>query len=81
MYWPRKDANGGLADYHEALRINPNYEEPHLNLGIMLMNQGHIDEAIAEYHEALRLKPDYVKAHYNLGSALDQQGKTAEAIA
>jgi protein O-mannosyl-transferase len=53
----------------------------HNNLGVILADQGKLDEAIAHYSEALRIKPNYADAHNNLGVALDDQGKTDQAIA
>jgi tetratricopeptide (TPR) repeat protein len=53
----------------------------HNNLGIVLADQGKLDEAIAHFSEALRIDPNYAEAHYNLGLALVGQGKLDEAIA
>src|ERR1019366_5196720 len=45
-----------IAQYEEALRLDPKYEEAHNNLGIALEKMpGRLDEAIAQYEEALRL--------------------------
>jgi tetratricopeptide (TPR) repeat protein len=72
-----------IAQYEEALRLDPKYEEAHNNLGIALEKMpGRLDEAIAQYEEALRLMPDVPEAHYNLGSALARiPGRLDEAIA
>jgi len=70
-----------IADYSQALRLDPDFDEAHYNLGYALAGQGRIDEAMAQYSEALRLKPDYAKAHINLGAALASQGRIDEAIA
>ena len=51
----------------------------HANLGVALMRQGKLDEAIAEYREAIRLRPDDGPTHFNLGTALGRQGKLDEA--
>jgi tetratricopeptide (TPR) repeat protein len=69
-----------MAQYEQALRLNPDYAEAHNNLGFVLKDQGKVPEAIAHYEQALRLNPDYAEAHYNLGIALAEQGKVQEAV-
>jgi len=68
-----------IAQYKEAMRINPAYAEAHGNLGSALFNQGRTQEAMKQYWEALKIKPAYAEADYNLGIALLQQGRTKEA--
>ena len=70
-----------IAEYREAIRLQPDDHIGHYNLGDILRSQGKLDEAIAEYREAIRLQPDYAYAHSNLGLALLAQGKVDEAIA
>jgi tetratricopeptide (TPR) repeat protein len=53
---------------------------PHLNLGITLLSQNKIPEAISSISEALRYNNRLPQAHYQLGLALEKQGKTIEAI-
>ena len=55
--------------------------EAHSNLGIVLWDQGRLDEAIAACHRAIALKPDLAEAHNNLGNALKDQGRLDEALA
>jgi tetratricopeptide (TPR) repeat protein len=64
-----------------ALRLNPNYAEAHVNLGIAYSLEQKWPEAIAQYEAALRLDPKYVLAHANLGNALSNvPGRLPEAI-
>jgi len=72
-----------IHEYQTALRIKPDYAEPHNNLATILSRQpGRLPEAIAEAQEALRLKPDYPEALVNLGSFLAPiPGRLPEAIA
>ncbi len=44
-----------IAEYREALRIDPAYVNARQNLGNALFKQGRTDEAIAEFREALRI--------------------------
>jgi Flp pilus assembly protein TadD len=69
-----------IRQYQEALRLKPDYAEPHYNLGNLLARAGQIDEAMREYQEAVRLKPDYAAAHNNLGFALARKGQMDQAI-
>ena len=71
-----------VAQYRQALRLQPDYIDAHNNLGAALINiPGGTSEAIAQYQEALRLKPDYPGVHYNLGNALMKiPGRMDEAI-
>jgi tetratricopeptide (TPR) repeat protein len=50
------------------------------NLGMVLDQQGRLEEAVTEFREALRINPDYAKCHFNLGNALYQQGHAEEAM-
>jgi serine/threonine-protein kinase len=70
-----------IAEYHEAIRLQPDYAGAHSNLGLALCAQGNLEEAIAEYHKAIRLQPDLAEAHCNLGGIFKQQGRFTEALA
>ena len=52
----------------------------HNNLGIALMGQGKIDEAIAEFRTAVQLEPESAKSHRNLADALASARQYDEAI-
>jgi Flp pilus assembly protein TadD len=69
-----------IAQYEQALRLNPDHAEAHYNLGIVLKNQGQVPEAIEHYEQALRINPDYAEAHCNLGVALELVGQVPEAM-
>ncbi len=69
-----------MAQYEQALRLNPDYAEAHNNLGSVLKDQRKLPEAMAHHEQAIRLKPDYAEAHNNLGVALIQAGRVQEAI-
>ena len=49
-------------------------------MGIVLQDQGKLEEAIETYHKALSIKPDYAEAYNNIGITLQEQGKIEEAI-
>ena len=68
------DWDGEIAEEREALRLNPNNEMAHVNLGVALGGKGDWDGAIAEEREALRLNPKNDLAHVNLGRSAGEQG-------
>jgi Tfp pilus assembly protein PilF len=71
-----------IAEYHAALRIEPDFVEAHNNLANALARMpGRLPEAIAEYQAGLRLRPDRAEAHFNLALALaEMPGRLPEAI-
>jgi tetratricopeptide (TPR) repeat protein len=60
---------GGIEDYNQALRINPNYAEAYYNRGVTRAQlKGGIEdfnEALEDFNEALRINPNYAEAYYN----------------
>jgi tetratricopeptide (TPR) repeat protein len=66
--------------WSDAVSKNPKNYRAHNNLGLSLVRQGRIAEAITHYSEALSIFPEYIEAHNNLALALARQGRAAEAI-
>lgn len=66
--------------WKSTLAKNPESWLAHNNLGLELVRQGKMDEAIKHYRKALQINPDYEEVHSNLGEVLIQQGQTGEAI-
>ena len=67
--------------YGHTLKVTVNNSRIHSNLGLTLVRQGEIQEAIKHYTEALRIDPSFAIAHYNLGIALTVEGNIEDAIA
>jgi len=67
--------------YTATLKKNPDCWMAHYNLGIVLSDEGHTDQAIDHYQQAIALRPGYAEAHYNLGRLLVEQGRLDDAIA
>jgi tetratricopeptide (TPR) repeat protein len=55
--------------YEQAIRLTPDFDEAHYNLGVALENLGRTPEAIQHYQQALRIKPDFVEAQNALARA------------
>ena len=67
-----------IAQFTEALRIQPEHAECTTTWEWPSANRGRLDEAVAEFTEALRIQPDHVGARNNLTVAeklrLERQG-------
>lgn len=59
-----------VAQYREALKINPNLVAAHNRLGITLNKLGRHAEASAEFRAALELEPRAAHLYNNLGFSL-----------
>ena len=67
--------------FEHALRVRQPSPLAHTDLGVALVEEGNLDQAVWHYTQALRINPAYLGARVNLGSALARQGKHDEAIA
>jgi tetratricopeptide (TPR) repeat protein len=66
--------------YRATIVRSPTCWMAHNNLGIALVRQGKVVEAIGHFQRAVDLDPNYAKAHSNLGAALTKLGRFNEAI-
>jgi Flp pilus assembly protein TadD len=69
-----------IAEYREGLRLNPENDSAHYNLGIALGAKGTLDGAIAETRAAVRLNPNNPVLHYSLAYWLEKEGDREGAI-
>ena len=67
--------------FTHAVNVTSNNYVAHYNLGLVLGQEGKLEESMEHSYEALRIKPDYAEAHNNLGVALAKQGRLQEAAA
>jgi tetratricopeptide (TPR) repeat protein len=70
-----------LADYNEAIRVDPKNTLAYNNRGNIYRDRGDNDHAIAEYNEAIRIDPSDVAAYTNRGLVFERLGKVDEARA
>jgi Flp pilus assembly protein TadD len=73
--------DAAIAEWKEALKLDPGDAKAHNNLGIALIRKQRFAEAVTELQRAVEINPEYGEAHNNLGVALRQQGGIDEAIA
>jgi tetratricopeptide (TPR) repeat protein len=53
------DFDRAIADYSEAIKINPNYAIAYSNRGNLLEARGRREEAIADFRRALAIDPNH----------------------
>ncbi len=53
-----RDHHGAAIAYRKAIEIKPGHAEATFNLGVVLQESGHLDDAIRAYAQAYRLRPD-----------------------
>ena len=70
-----------LAQYAEAIRLDPGYAEAFYNAGIALAHLGRVPEAIDRFEEALHANPKMPDAQTALGIAMQDSGRADEAVA
>jgi tetratricopeptide (TPR) repeat protein len=70
-----------IASFQDALKLDPNSAEAHLNLGRTEMSAGRLDAAIIDLREALRLSPNNDQARRLLSQAYTRVGDRKQAAA
>ena len=80
-FFRQGEADNAIAEYKEALKINPNNVQAHLKMGFLLYNvKGKPEEGMAHLTRVLELDPDNAFAHHDLGMALLPQKKFDQAV-
>jgi serine/threonine protein kinase/Flp pilus assembly protein TadD len=64
-----------------AVALRPRSAGARLNLGLVLLTKGRLDEAAAAFRKAIALKHDYAPAHNDLGLVFWKKGRLDEAAA
>ena len=80
-------AQGRIEEAIAAIKLNPNQQEAHFGLSVVLVArgknlvaQGRIEEAITHYLSAIKINSDNADAHCNLADVFVQQNKIDQAI-
>jgi Tfp pilus assembly protein PilF len=80
-YLNKGDYDRAIADFNEAIQIDPNNALAYANRGVIYHNKGDYDRAIADYTQAIQLDPKNAMAYYGRGDAFLNKGDNERAIA
>ncbi|MEG4204903.1 TerD family protein [Microcoleus sp. Pol7_A1] len=74
------DVPGAIANFTQALALNPNIPQAYLGLGIATSKQGNKQQAIYNYDRALQFNPNLAEAYFGRGQAYYELGNKQKAI-
>jgi lipoprotein NlpI len=80
-YKTKGDLDHAIADYSEAIRLDPKDADAYNNRGNVYLDKGDLDRAMADYTEAIGLDPKYAVAYYNRGIMYRKKGDLDRAMA
>ena len=66
-YRSKGDIDRAIADYSEAIHLDPKYASPYNGRGNVYQDKKDYDRAIADYDQAIRLDPKYALAYNGRG--------------
>ena len=69
-----------IADYTQAIKLNPKYSKAYYVRGLAYRNTGQYDRAIADYDKAIELNPKDADAYNNRAWANFKWGKAAKGL-
>ena len=79
-YYFKKEYDRAIADFNQALILNPKDAAAFNNLGNAYYNKKQYERAIADYNQALILNPKDAEAFNNRGIAYELKGDKVKAI-
>src|SRR5262249_18402364 len=74
-YRDKGDNDRAIADYTEAIRLNPKYAYPYNGRGNAYNDKKDYVRAIADYTEAIKIDPAYASPHNGRGNARRSKGE------
>lgn len=70
-YCGKGDYDQAIADYNEAIRLDPDDALTYIGRGDVYYSKGDYDRAVADYDTAVQIDPAYDEARQNLKQALE----------
>jgi len=79
-YYLNKNYDRAIADYNQAIRLDPAFDVAYTNRGNAYYMKNAYDTAIADYNQAIRLKPKHAPYYINRGNAYFEKKDYDRAI-
>ncbi len=80
VQYDKGDRTAAIADYTQALALNPNDASSYNNRGVAYHEANQLEAAITDYTAAIKLQPTYANAYRNRAFAYRSLGRRPEAI-
>jgi lipoprotein NlpI len=81
VYRAKGDNERAIADYNEAIKLDPKSTRAFVGRGAAYQGKGDNDRAIADYNEAVRLDPKSATAYFARGRSYFYAGSVEKALA
>jgi tetratricopeptide (TPR) repeat protein len=73
-YWRKRDFTRAIAEYDEAIRINPEYARAYMRRGAAYSGRGEYEKSIADSSKAVEFDSRNLKAYVNRSIAYSETG-------
>ncbi len=74
------DRAEALLLFRKALNLEPLHGDAHYNLGMMLLEERKLEEAVVHLQTAVKSNPSFALGHYNLAVATFMAGRPTDAL-